>query len=499
WKYICISELRLYEATADPKSPINNVAPAVVDELKAQIAAAQAQLAAGAATREQIEALQAALDAFVAQCPDPALLLAAVADAKAVVNGAPVGEGLGYYPQSAVDAFNAVIAAVEATYASDMSLALISEGRAKLAEATMTFRLSLTMPEAGKIYTIKSGTSSEATGAAGGGLLRAQNNSRTAAVQWTKESVDPSVDLYCVWEVVKAEGFNLTLRNAGTGLYLNDQDGLSVGVTLTDSVNAREVTSANEGGMFNIRISSAGAEQTKYLNAQPTSNADQTTTGAIVAWTSAATGADNGAFIFEEATLSRYGESEIKVAANQLQIISLPYAILADGNMYAVAGANAEATEVYANSIDGETIPAGAAFIYNETAGATTAFVYPADEFPFAYSQENKLANGLQAVLEGGQIPVGVGYFQGASPYISTPQLHSVGANSGYIPVSVTENVISGGDLTIKFSQGASLNGIGTIEAGVAGAGKIYDLSGRRVEKAQKGLYIVDGKKVLVK
>jgi hypothetical protein len=29
--------------------------------------------------------------------------------------------------------------------------------------------------------------------------------------------------------------------------------------------------------------------------------------------------------------------------------------------------------------------------------------------------------------------------------------------------------------------------------------GTIYDLSGRRVEKAQKGLYIVNGKKVLVK
>ena len=30
-------------------------------------------------------------------------------------------------------------------------------------------------------------------------------------------------------------------------------------------------------------------------------------------------------------------------------------------------------------------------------------------------------------------------------------------------------------------------------------SGKIYDLQGREVQKAQKGLYIINGKKVLVK
>ncbi len=43
--------------------------------------------------------------------------------------------------------------------------------------------------------------------------------------------------------------------------------------------------------------------------------------------------------------------------------------------------------------------------------------------------------------------------------------------------------------------------GVEGIEAETATAsdGKIYDLSGRRVQKAQKGLYIIDGKKVMVK
>ena len=40
--------------------------------------------------------------------------------------------------------------------------------------------------------------------------------------------------------------------------------------------------------------------------------------------------------------------------------------------------------------------------------------------------------------------------------------------------------------------------GIGGVSAGVAGHGAYYDLSGRRVERPAKGIYIKDGKKVAV-
>ena len=67
WAYICISELRLYEATVDPVSPVNKVSTATLAELKAQIDAARAQLAAKTATQTQIDALQAALNAFLTE------------------------------------------------------------------------------------------------------------------------------------------------------------------------------------------------------------------------------------------------------------------------------------------------------------------------------------------------------------------------------------------------------------------------------------------------
>ena len=45
----------------------------------------------------------------------------------------------------------------------------------------------------------------------------------------------------------------------------------------------------------------------------------------------------------------------------------------------------------------------------------------------------------------------------------------------------------------------STITGFGTVQADVKGSGVIYNLKGQRVEKAVKGLYIIDGKKVLVK
>ena len=39
--------------------------------------------------------------------------------------------------------------------------------------------------------------------------------------------------------------------------------------------------------------------------------------------------------------------------------------------------------------------------------------------------------------------------------------------------------------------------GISNVSASQMGNGKTYDMSGRQVQQAQKGLYIIDGKKVI--
>ena len=65
-------------------------------------------------------------------------------------------------------------------------------------------------------------------------------------------------------------------------------------------------------------------------------------------------------------------------------------------------------------------------------------------------------------------------------------------ANKAYLPSGGSSTNI----LSLTFG---SLTGIETATQAQPGQKAVFDLQGRRVEKAQKGLYIVNGKKVLVK
>ena len=65
-----------------------------------------------------------------------------------------------------------------------------------------------------------------------------------------------------------------------------------------------------------------------------------------------------------------------------------------------------------------------------------------------------------------------------------------------YLPVD--NSTTGGGDSSFRLVFGVS-TGIDTIGNQPAQEQTVYDLSGRRVERAGKGLYIVNGKKVMIK
>ena len=62
-----------------------------------------------------------------------------------------------------------------------------------------------------------------------------------------------------------------------------------------------------------------------------------------------------------------------------------------------------------------------------------------------------------------------------------------------YLPVSGTQPVKG-----LRFNEGTTTR-IESLEAGQTHEIEVYDLSGRRVERAGKGLYIINGKKVYIK
>ena len=70
------------------------------------------------------------------------------------------------------------------------------------------------------------------------------------------------------------------------------------------------------------------------------------------------------------------------------------------------------------------------------------------------------------------------------------------GAHKAYLVVPDNANNIRSFYL---FNEDAVPTGINAVEAGIANGAAIYNLNGQRVSKAQKGLYIIDGKKVVVK
>ncbi len=71
------------------------------------------------------------------------------------------------------------------------------------------------------------------------------------------------------------------------------------------------------------------------------------------------------------------------------------------------------------------------------------------------------------------------------------------GAHKAYLKLA--KSTLAGSQAVNGFPFNGTTTGIEQIEAGADAKNTIYDLSGRRVNKAAKGIYILNGKKVLVK
>jgi hypothetical protein len=71
-------------------------------------------------------------------------------------------------------------------------------------------------------------------------------------------------------------------------------------------------------------------------------------------------------------------------------------------------------------------------------------------------------------------------------------------ANKAYFEVS-SSGSLSARSFTIEFVDGGYATAIDGVSAAERSANSVYDLQGRRVEKPVKGIYVVNGKKVVIK
>lgn len=152
---------------------------------------------------------------------------------------------------------------------------------------------------------------------------------------------------------------------------------------------------------------------------------------------------------------------------------------------------SAKGTEATMTAIDAQAIPANQGVILTSETGTSVTMVPAADETAATIS-DNKLghsAGATKTMIDGDGYILG-NSADGTAFYPSKGGLLPM--NKAYLPGN---GVVS----AIAMNFGNAVTGINTIAAPASAKALIFDLSGRRVVKATKGLYIQNGKKVIVK
>lgn len=514
------SEFRVYKGAYDEVNSLNASVPkADIDALNAAIAKLNTEVKAEKATKESIEALQKAYDQFLKNYPEPKRVTDALAEAQKLSTSSVEGAEVGYYKEGAKAKLEAVITSVKTQLEAQVKTkapnveqinAYLAELNAGLAE----FAKQLIMPEAG-VYRIQS-ASAEKTRE--GRMITAVNSSRESHLKMWGRVLDPnnkgvykdedgfSSVLGAYWDVQKVEN-GYTLKNVYTGLYAAPKAGQAV-MTQSETPYVFSVTFAKTPGCFNFVIKADDAEAKKiYVNAESDN---------LVLWNSAE-GQDNSAFKFLPATedLNKALDPEdgfrVYVQAKVAQIITLPVNAGFDssnGQFYTVIGQDAE-SKIQLAAVTDNKLNAGQAYVYKPAEKNESNFVtlYPTKDVNKDYTKLNpthtpgQAVNGLTPVFENTRLNEESGIFnRDHSLVLLSEPNESVAANTGYFDkMPVTDKK---GDAELKAEDIITSLGRVVVLNGKAGKAGVYTLSGVRVNNANHlpaGVYIVNGKKQVVK
>lgn len=152
---------------------------------------------------------------------------------------------------------------------------------------------------------------------------------------------------------------------------------------------------------------------------------------------------------------------------------------------------SAKGTEATMTAIDAQAIPANQGVILTSETGDAATMVPAAGETA-ATIAGNQLGHSAGAAKS---LTAGEGYILGNG----TEGTAFYPCKAGSLPSNKAYLLGNGGENAIVMNFGNAVTGINTIAAPASAKAPIFDLSGRRVVKATKGLYIQNGKKVIVK
>lgn len=553
--YFAIAKLNIWEA-AEPvvKSytpelqDVQNTNEAVITELQTQIEAAGKQVADSSATDAQIASLQAALDAFNNNYPDPSRVTTALAEASSVYNAASsknlIGDKLAQYPTTVAEKLANVITKYQNF--NSVKLADINAAVNEINAVVAEFKASIKLPEAGKFYTLRSASKKYEDGSNGvsyRGIIYSANNDATTEVTNTatsvryyrmdnastikdsasfanadftklQDTISIAEDARLIWKAEASANGQITFRNLATGMYLTGANGKIYQSIEATPINVEGI--APETFRFNAGKNENGV--TMYMNTRAASNT-------IVTWSDTAD--VNSNFFIEEVAKDKIATQSFYLAnVKEGQFYAGTFAVdiaAGDGYItpYKVIGVNGDKLVLGAYE---DVVEAGTPFIYSVDMVNTTASgqmttlgftqVIPANDLTEGnYTYETKNVNGLQGVLtEAVKIPAGKAYINNNGAVAVAPEAGAdIAANGAYFngDASTTSEE---GDETLELGKlvGNALTGIDATKVIVLPAKvDVYSIDGKLLRQGVKssnaaknlpaGVYVIGGQKVLVK
>lgn len=552
--YFCLAQMNVWPTTGVVKTVTPeyqealSAAPEVYATLGEEINKAAAELAAGKATQAQIDALNAAIEAFKNNLPVPSRVTDAYNAAKAFLDAANtnnmIGTELAQYSQETADALQATLAKYE-TF-DKIDLVSINTAVNEINAAFSAFKGSVRLPEAGKFYTIKSASTkvvAEADkqsqgyqGAIYNAIVYSTGNNKSnslsdanSAVRFTfanhssevtadgetsldammsslSDSISLKDDASYVWKAETAQDGKMVLRNLATGMYLTGANGKLYQSTEPTPILGEGV----KPNVFRFNLGEDANGVTQYMNTKGA-------TGTVVPWKDPAD--ENSYWQFNELADDDYTTECFAVKGvkeGQFYACTFPVAVTPDGNavLYTVLGVNEAKDKLILAEVEDE-VPAGTPVILfadvltNSGEGTVGNLTVGCEDLASAkFVFEPKVGDGLCGVLcEPVEIAETCGHL--ANGKIVTGA-YTVPCNGAYLANAAITAEKGKASIDLAKGVGDTLTGIDDAKVVVLpSVVNVYGINGQLIKKSVKaanatknlpaGVYVIGGQKVLVK
>lgn len=552
--YFALSEMNIWPTTGVVKTvtpeyqEAMTAAPEVYAALGEEIKKAAVELAASKATQAQIDALNAAIEAFKNNLPVPSRVTDAYNAAKAFLDAANtnnmIGTELAQYSQESADALQTTLAKYE-TF-DKIDLVSINAAVNEINAAFNAFKGSVRLPEAGKFYTIKSASTkvvAEADkqsqgyqGAIYNAIVYSTGNNKSnslsdanSAVRFTfanhssevtadgetsldammsslSDSISLKDDASYVWKAETAQDGKMVLRNLATGMYLTGANGKLYQSTEPTPILGEGV----KPNVFRFNLGEDANGVTQYMNTKGA-------TGTVVPWKDPAD--ENSYWQFNELADDDYTTEcfAIKgVSEGQFYACTFPVAVTPDGNAvpYTVLGVNEAKDKLILAEVEDE-VPAGTPVILladvltNNGEGTVGNLTVGCEDLASAeFVFEPKVGDGLCGVLcEPVEIAETCGHL--ANGKIVTGA-YTVPCNGAYLANAAITAEKGKESIDLAKGVGDTLTGIDDAKVVVLpSVVNVYGINGQLIKKSVKaanatknlpaGVYVIGGQKVLVK